>query len=76
MTAQILHATPFAEMVARKLQAACQRFSDALDAFAKAKMRNAVPEHELRRAQCEINRYRRLMHTNHSLPETRARAGH
>jgi hypothetical protein len=63
-------------LVALKLQAACQRFLDALDAFAKAKMRNAVPEHELRRAQREISRFRRLMHTNHSLPETRTPAGH
>ena len=43
---------------------------DALDAFAEAKMRNAVPERELRRAQRNINRYRRLMHADNRVPST------
>jgi hypothetical protein len=68
MTTRILRATPVAAMVALKLQTVYQRFLDALDAFAEAKMRNAVPERELRRAQREINRCRRLMHADHSVP--------
>jgi hypothetical protein len=76
MTTRTLRATPLAEMVALKLQTAYRRFVDAFDAFAEAKMRNAVPERELRRAQREINRYRRLMHANQGLSETRAPAGH
>jgi hypothetical protein len=76
MTTRILRAPPVAGMVALKLQTAYQRFLGALDTFVEAKVRNAVPEYELRRAQREINRYRRLMHANHRLPETRAPAGH
>jgi hypothetical protein len=68
MTAQTLRATPSFGMAAPKLRAACRRFLDALDAFAQAKARRAVPEHELHRAQREIDRYRRLMHaTSQSL---------
>ena len=68
MPSQILRAAPVAGMVALKLQTVYQRFLHALDAFAEAKMRNAVPERDLRRAQREINRCRRLMHADHSLP--------
>jgi hypothetical protein len=57
---------PFAAMVAPKLKAAYRRFLGALDDFAAAKMRNAVPEQELRRAEREIDRYRRLMHATHA----------
>lgn len=64
MTALILRATPLIEMVASKLQAVYLRFLHALDAFAEAKMRNAVPEWQLRKAQREVTCYRRLMHAN------------
>ena len=74
MTAQTLRATPSFGMAAPKLRAAFQRFLDALDAFAQAKARRAVPEHELRRAQREIDRYRRLMHANSQLPTPRGAA--
>jgi len=43
--------------------------------FAEGKMRNAVPESRLRRAQRDINRYRRLMDANHRAPETSAPTG-
>lgn len=75
MTALILQATPFVEMVAAKLQSAYLRFLHALDAFAEARMRNAVPERELRRARREINRYHRLMHADHKVPVKTARTG-
>jgi hypothetical protein len=68
MTAQLLQATPLVELVAPKLQTACRRFLSALDTFAQAKARRAVPEHELRRAKREIDRYQRLMHADHKLP--------
>ena len=69
MATRILRSTSVAEMVAPKLQTAYRRFLDALDAFAEAKIRNAVPEWELRRAQREMNRCRRLMHANHTMPD-------
>jgi hypothetical protein len=62
MTALILQATPFVEVVAQKLQTVYLRVLHALDAFAEARMRNAVPEWKQRKAQREINRFRRLMH--------------
>ena len=74
MTAQLLQAMPFAVMAAPKVQAAYRRFLGALDDFAAAKTRNAVPERELRRAQREINRYRRLMHPTYAVAaKTRSR---
>jgi hypothetical protein len=76
MTAQLLQAMPFAVMAAPKIRAAYRRFLGALDDFAAAKMRNAVPERELRRAQREINRYRRLMHPDRKLPGRTATARH
>ena len=65
MRTRILRATAVAGMVALKLQTVYQRFLNALDAFAEAKMRNAVQERELRRAQREMNRCRRLVHAGH-----------
>ena len=65
MRTRILRATAVARMVALKLQTVYQRFLNALDAFAEAKMRNAVQERELRRAQREMNRCRRLVHAGH-----------
>jgi hypothetical protein len=66
MTVLILEAAPFARLAMIKLRALGRALLRALDAFAAAKMRNAVPEHKLRRAQREINRYRRLMHSDHA----------
>ena len=65
MRTRILRATAVAGMVALKLQTVYQRFLNALDAFAEAKMRNAVGERELRRAQREMNRCRRLVRAGH-----------
>ena len=62
MTAMFLQAAPFVETMAPKLQSVYVRFLHALDAFAAARMRKAVPERQLRKARREIDRYRRLMH--------------
>jgi cob(I)alamin adenosyltransferase len=66
MTALILQAAPFVELAAPKLRAIYRRFLDAVDAFAMYRMQRAVPEWELRRAEREINRYRRLMHESNA----------
>lgn len=63
MTALILQATPFVTIAGSKFRAIYPRLLNALDAFVEARMRNAVPDLQLRRCQSEINRYRRLMHT-------------
>ena len=68
MTSQILRATPVAGRVALKLQTVCQQFLKALDAFAEAKIRNAVPQRELHREKREINGCRQLEHADQSLP--------
>jgi len=62
-------------MVATKIEALYRRFLHALDDFAEAKMRQAVPEWQLRRAQREINRCRRLMHADHKKTVGAAQAG-
>jgi hypothetical protein len=72
MTALILQATPLVQTVAPTVRTIYRRFLHALDAFAEAKMRNAVPEEKLRKAQRQINHYRRLMHKS---PANTARSG-
>lgn len=59
MTALILQATPFIEVALRKLQALGVRFSRALDDFAEARMRNAVPEWQLRKADRDFKHCQR-----------------
>ena len=75
MTALILQVTPFVEMVTPKLQAVYMRFLHAFDAFAEARMRNAVPEWQLRRAQRELDRCRRLMRAKNKSPVKAVRTG-
>ena len=58
MSTLIMQATPFVEMVAPKLQAMYLQFLNALDAFAEAKMRSAVPTRQLQEFQREIGRVR------------------
>jgi hypothetical protein len=53
-------------MVAPEAQDRLPAFLGVLDDFAAAKMRNAVPGQELRRAEREIDRYRRLVHATHA----------
>jgi len=55
-------------MVAPKLQAVYKRVLQALDAFAESRIRNAVPAWQLRRAQRELDRSRRLMRAKNKLP--------
>jgi hypothetical protein len=71
MTVLILQAVPFVAMVAAKLHTVYpklhtvyRRFLHALDTFAEAKMRKAMPEWRLREVQREVDRYRRLMHVD------------
>jgi hypothetical protein len=54
MTTLIMQATPFVEMVAPKVQAMYLQLLNALDAFAEAKMRSAVPMGHLHMIQREI----------------------
>ena len=75
MTALILQATPFVEMVATKMQSLCLRFARALDAFAAERARKAVPERRLRNVQREVNRYQRLMRPELKSSAEAARAG-
>jgi hypothetical protein len=75
MTTVNLKAKPFVEIVATKLQIAYLRCLHALDDFAEARMRNAVPERQLRKADRAINRYRRLLHADHESPAKTERAG-
>jgi hypothetical protein len=75
MTALILKAAPLVELAAPKLQALYRRFLHGLDTFAEARMRKAVPQHQLRQARREIDRYHRLMHASRKLPAKPARAG-
>lgn len=75
MNALILQVTPFVEMVTPKLQAVYMRYLNAFDAFAEARMRNAVPAWQLRRAQRELDRCRRLMRAKNRLPLKAVRTG-
>ena len=75
MNALILQATPFVELVTPKLQALYMRYLHAFDAFAEARMRNAVPAWQLRRAQRDLDRYRRLMRAKNRLPVKAIRTG-
>lgn len=54
-----------------RLQNFFRRISSALDAFVQSKAHQAVPEGEMRRCQHEIHRYRRLMHTAGTAPNSR-----
>jgi hypothetical protein len=49
-------------MVTPKIRDLGQRIATALNAFAEARMRNAVPEWQLRKADREIDRVGRMMH--------------
>ena len=75
MNALILQVTPFVEMVTPKLQAVYMRYLNASDAFAEARMRNAVPQWQLRRVQRELDRCRRLMRARNKLPVKAVRTG-
>lgn len=44
-----------------KLRSLLTTIANALDAYAAHRMQHAVPDHELRRAERTIGRYRRLM---------------
>jgi hypothetical protein len=73
MTALILRAAPLLEVVATQVQALGLRVAGALDAFGRARSRNAVTESQLRKARGEIDRCRRLMHAGRKSPGRMAR---
>ena len=75
MTALILQVTPFVELVTPRLQTVYMRFLRVFDAFSETRMRNAVPQWQLRRAQRELDRCRRLMRARNKLPVKAVRTG-
>ena len=62
MTDLVLSAAPLIANLRPKIEALGQRLSQALDAFAEARMRRAVPARVLRQAKRDTDRYRRLLH--------------
>jgi hypothetical protein len=68
MTDLILQAVPLIEMAAPKFEAAGLQLRHALDAFVAARIRNALPGLQLRKARRDLNRYRRLMRPDHKSP--------
>jgi hypothetical protein len=72
MTALTLQVIP---SVASQFQAAHMRAVHAFDTFAKARMHDAVPQWQLRRAQRELDRCRRLMRAKNKLPVKAVRTG-
>jgi hypothetical protein len=74
MTALLFQARPLVESAAPELRAAYQRLLRGIDSFAEARMRNAVPEWRIRKAQPEIGRFRRLIRdTGRAPPKTQIR---
>ena len=64
MTAITLSTMPQVAAIATTMRRIVATLGDAIDAFAAYRMQHAVPEHELRRAEDEIERYRRTMHAS------------
>jgi hypothetical protein len=75
MTALTPQVIPSVEMVASQFQATHMRTAHAFDAFAKARMHDAVPQWQLRRAQRELDRCRRLMRAKNKLSLKAVRTG-
>jgi hypothetical protein len=68
MSAVTFDPTPRIAAAASKLQSLFGTVRDAVDTFASYRIQHAVPEAELRRAEREINRYRRLMRAGPAVP--------
>jgi hypothetical protein len=68
MTAITFNTAPRMAAVASKLKSLLGLLGDALDKFAMYRMQHAVPESEMRRAEREIARYRRLMRADQTSP--------
>jgi len=73
MSLLIVNVTSLARTITPKLQALGARLARALDNFAEARMRNAVPQWRLREAQREIDRCHRLMHAGRPATAGRSR---
>lgn len=61
MTTLIMQAAPFVEFVAPKIRSFYKRFLRTLDAIAEAKLRNAVPARQLRKARRQIEHQHRIV---------------
>jgi hypothetical protein len=61
MAAITFSAMHLANSAAETMRDLLRTFGAAVDAFAVYRMKHAVPEHELRRAERQIDRYRRMM---------------
>jgi hypothetical protein len=75
MTALILESAPLVRMLLPKLDTAYRRLLRAIDDFAEARMRRAVPQWQMRRVQREIECVRRLIHAKQKVATTAPRAG-
>jgi len=64
MTTIALNVVPLASSAAGKVRELLRELRDAVDSFAVYRMQHAVPEHELRRADHEIHRYRSMMNAS------------
>ena len=62
MSVLMLQTTSFVAKIAPKLRALYLVLLRAMDAYAAARIRHAVPEWQLRKVQREIDRCHRLMH--------------
>ena len=73
MTAQIMRATFSLEVIGSTMRVFGSWLVRALDAFGRARSRNAVTQSQLRKARREIDHYRRLMHAGRKSPARMAR---
>jgi len=75
MTAITFNTAPRMAAIASKLKSFFGLLGAVLDAFAMYRMQHAVPESEMRRAEREVARYRRLMRAGHTSPVDSAQYG-
>jgi hypothetical protein len=71
MTAITFTAAPLVAALTPKIRGFFNVLSEALDSFAEARMRNAVPEWALRQSEREIRHYRHLIHRSGKLRRDR-----
>jgi hypothetical protein len=73
MSVQMLQTTSFVVKIAQKLRALYLLLLRAIDAYAAARIRHAVPGWQVHKVQREINRCHRLMHPQPGSHVDRAR---
>ena len=64
MTTLVLSTAAIVATAKPKIRALRRQIANALDAFARAQVRQTVSERQLRKAQRDIGRYSRMMHTD------------